>query len=55
MTEEEMELIAYRLIRIETNKFDRSNNDTELGSYVRAIVNMQTELYHKLVELKGEN
>ena len=55
MTEEEIELIAYRLIRIETNRFDRRNNDTELGNYVRAIVDMQTELYHKLAELKGEN
>ena len=55
MTEEEIELIAYRLIRIETNRFDKSNNDTELGNYVRAIVDMQTELYHKLAELKGEN
>ena len=54
MTEEEIELIAYRLIRIETKRFDRSNNDTELGNYVRAIVDIQTELYKKLTEIKGE-
>lgn len=48
ITTEQIELIAYRLIRIETNRFDREDNDSELGNYVRAIVDFQTDLYGKI-------
>ena len=45
MTVEQIELIAYKLIRREVNKFDRTTTDSELGNYVRGVVQMQTELY----------
>ena len=57
ITREQTEQIAYRLIRIETNRFDRNGNDSELGNYVRGVVHFQTELYAKIsdeTQLKGE-
>jgi len=54
-TEEEIELMAYRLIRIEARRFDRDTSDSEFANYVRGIVDMQTEIYVKLSELKGDN
>ncbi len=59
ITTEQTERIAYRLIRIEANKFDRKGNDSELGNYVRGVVDFQTkviaEYVEKCEELKGEN
>ena len=57
ITREQTEQIAYRLIRIETNRFDRNGNDLELGNYVRGVVHFQTELYAKISDepkLQGE-
>ena len=52
--EEEIELIAYRLIRIEARKFDRDTSDSEFANYVRGIVDMQTNMHaNLLLELKG--
>ena len=48
ITTEKSELIAYRLIRIETNRFDRNKNDSELGNYVRGVVDFQTEIFSKI-------
>jgi len=45
LTEEEIELMAYRLIRIEARRFDRDTSDSEFANYVRGIVDMQTEIY----------
>jgi len=55
LTEEEIELMAYRLIRIEARRFDRDTSDWEFANYVRGVVDMQTEIYVKLSELKGDN
>ena len=47
--EKSIESEAYRLIRIEANRYSREGNDAELGNYVRGIVDLQTEMY-KLIE-----
>lgn len=47
--EKSIESEAYRLIRIEANRFDKEGKDAELGCYVRGIVDLQTEMY-KLIE-----
>ena len=45
MTNIAIQLLAYKLIRREVRKFDRSTSDAELGNYVRGVVDMQTELF----------
>lgn len=47
MTTEELQLMAYALIRAEVRRFNRKTSDSELGNYVRGVVDMQTELYKK--------
>lgn len=47
MTTEELQLMAYGLIRTEVRRFNRETSDSELGNYVRGVVDMQTELYKK--------
>lgn len=47
MTTEELQLMAYGLIRAEVRRLNRKTSDSELGNYVRGIVDMQTELYKK--------
>lgn len=59
MTTEELQLMAYGLIRAEVRRFNRKTSDSELGNYVRGVVDMQTELYKKecgktWVELMGD-
>ena len=49
MTIDELQLEAFRLIRKEARRFDRETNDSELGNYVRGVVDLQTEIY-KLIE-----
>ena len=48
ITEEMLEREAYRLIRIEVRRFDRNTTDSELGNYVRGVVELQTQLYGEL-------
>lgn len=45
MSEQEIELIAYRLIRIACRRFDRTTTDSELANYIKGIVDLQTEIY----------
>lgn len=45
MNEQELELIAYRLIRIACRRFDRTTTDSELANYIKGIVDLQTEIY----------
>jgi len=46
--DEEIELMAYRLIRVETRRFDNDReNVSELGKYVQGVVDLQTEIYAK--------
>jgi len=52
ISQEEIIQIAYRLIRQETNRFDREGSDAELGSYVRGVVQLQTEIYEKTQNAK---
>lgn len=54
ITEEMLEREAYRLIRIEARRFDRTTTDSELGNYVRGIVDLQTELYGELNKVESE-
>ena len=44
ITQDEIIQMAYRLIRIETRRFDRTTTDSELANYVKGIVDFQTEL-----------
>ena len=50
MTNENIELEAYRLIRIKSRDMLNPCTDEELGQYVRGIVDLQTRLYGELVE-----
>ena len=52
MTIENIELEAFRLIRIKLRDFtDESNND-EIAGYIKGVVDLETELYTLLQ--KGE-
>ena len=51
MSGQEIELIAYRLIRIACRNFDNTITDSELANYVKGVVDLQTEIYGKT--LKG--
>ncbi len=42
---DQIELEAYRLIRIKVRNMLEPVNNAELGSYVRGVVDLQTELY----------
>ena len=55
MSEETIDRIAYRLIRIEVRRFDRTTTDSELANYVRGVVDLQTQLYEELNNVESEN
>lgn len=48
LTEEMIERLAYRLIKIEVRRYDRTTTDSELANFVRGVVNLQTKLYEEL-------
>lgn len=50
MTIDELQLEAFRLIRTEARRFDRETNDSELGNYVRGVVDLETEIYAQLLK-----
>lgn len=50
MTIDELQLEAFRLIRRELRRFDRETNDSELGNYVRGVVDLETEIYAQLLK-----
>ena len=54
MNEDTIERLAYRLIRRETRRFDRTTSDSELANYVRGVVDLQTELYGELSKAENE-
>lgn len=54
MSEETIERMAYRLIRIEVRRFDRTTTDSELANYVRGVVDLQTQLYEELNKAESE-
>lgn len=54
MNEDAIERFAYRLIRREVRRFDRTTTDGELANYVRGIVDLQTELYGELSKKESE-
>lgn len=47
ITSEQVQLIAYRLIRIASRSFDNEMSAEDLGYYVRGVVDLQSELYEK--------
>ena len=49
ITDENLIITAYNVIRKETRRYDRKSNDAELGNYVKGVVDLQTELY-KIVQ-----
>lgn len=46
MNNQTIQLEAYRLIRRKARDMIESCNDATLGSYVRGVVDLQTELYN---------
>lgn len=54
VNEETIEKMAYRLIRKEVRRFDRTTTDSELANYVRGVVDLQTELYGELTRVENE-
>ena len=50
INEEILEREAYRLIRIEVRRFDKTTTNSELANYVRGVVDLQTELYENLTK-----
>ena len=56
ITTEQIELMAYRLIRIATRSFDSELSHEDLGMYVRGVVDLQTELYEEnpLGRMRGD-
>ena len=55
ISEEAIERLAYRLIRIEVRRFDRITTDSELANYVRGVVDLQTQLYAEVERESNEN
>ena len=55
ITQDEIIQMAYRLIRIETRRFDRTTTDSELANYVKGIVDFQTELLKREQNQVDEN
>ena len=45
ITNEQIQLMAYRLIRIAARRFDSEMTHENLGMYARGVVDLQTELY----------
>lgn len=45
ITNENLVITAYDVIRRETRRYNRESNDAELGNYVKGVVDLQTELY----------
>ena len=50
MTIDELQLEAFRLIRKEARRFNRETNDSELGNYVKGVVDLETEIYAQLLK-----
>ena len=55
MNNQIIQLEAYRLIRKKTRDIVDSVDDVTLGSYVRGVVDLQTELYKLNEERKSED
>ena len=55
ISEEAIERLAYRLIRIEVRRFDRITTDSELANYVRGVVDLQTQLYAEVERQSNED
>ena len=53
INEKTIERTAYRLIRKEASRLDRAVSDSELANYVRAVVNLETELYEELIKTES--
>lgn len=45
LTIEELAVECYRVIRREARSFDRTTNDTELGNFVRGVIELETMIY----------
>ena len=50
MTIDELQLEAFRLIRTEARRFDRETNDSELGNYIRGVVDLETQIFEQLLK-----
>ena len=50
MTIDELQLEAFRLIRTEARRFDRETTDSELGNYVKGVVDLETQIFAQLLK-----
>lgn len=48
MTNNDLILEAYRLIRIKARDITKPVSDEELGQYARGVIDLQSELYDKM-------
>ena len=55
MNNQIIQLEAYRLIRIKARDMVHPVDDETLGSYVRGVVDLQTELYDLVLKEQKEN
>lgn len=55
MNNQIIQLEAYRLIRIKARDIVESVDDVTLGSYVRGVVDLQTELYRLNEKAESED
>lgn len=56
MTIDELQIMAYKVIRREGHTFERTTTDSEFGNYVRGILDLQAEIFNKIIEEKqGDN
>lgn len=44
MTDNQLKIKAFDLIRHETRNFERSTTDSELGNYIKGVVDLYTEI-----------
>lgn len=55
MTIDELQLEAFRVIRREARRFDRETNDSELGNYVKGVVDLETQIFEQLLKSNESN
>lgn len=54
INEETIERLAYRIIRVEVRRYDRTTTDSELANFVRGVVNLQMKLCEELNKVESD-
>lgn len=50
MTIDELQIMAYKVIRREGHTFERTTTDSEFGNYVRGVLDLQAEIFRKMID-----